>query len=410
LYHLVIMIDKRVFEFPIHYTTVIGQIAIGWGAHETVADECKAANVKKVLITTTGLNGTGIVDEIKQILMSHGISIEIFDRVTPNPKDYEVMEAYKVFKETGCDGVVSVGGGSSHDCGKGVRIVNANDGRNINDFVARLDPPWMETIKTLKPVTVPQITVNTTAGTGAESTAVAAIINTRTRAKGIIMSPGLAPRVALIDPMLVRLMPQRFIAWTGFDALAHAFESFISRMRSQYNSAIMLRAIKLVAENLREFTYNRMNHVACENMCWAENMAGVGIGFGGGVGLVHGLGHGLSSLYDVHHGLANAVVTLPLERYNESACPEKFAEMAAAMGVDTKGMSKIQAADKWFDEMERLLKDLNIETGNLNRQFGFQKTDVEHVITNQYANDFAREGNPRDFNYEDCVKLLEDLV
>jgi alcohol dehydrogenase class IV len=410
LYHLVTMIDKRVFEFPIHYTTVIGQVAIGWGAHETVADECKAANISKALITTTGLKGTGIVDEIKQILTSHGISIEIFDRVTPNPKDHEIMEAYKVFEETGCDGVVSVGGGSSHDCGKGVRIVDANDGRDIDDFVARLDPPWIETIKTFKPVTVPQITVNTTAGTGAESTAAAAIINTRTRAKGIIMVPGLAPRVALIDPLLVRLMPPRFIAWTGFDALAHAFESFISRMRSQYNLAIMLRAIKLVAENLREFTYNRMNHVACENMCWAENMAGVGIGFGGGVGLVHGLGHGLSSLYDVHHGLANAVVTLPLERYNESACPEKFAEMAAVMGVDTRGMSKIQAADKWFDEMERLLKDLNIETGNLNKQFGFQKTDVEHVITNQYANDFAREGNPRDFNYEDCVKLLEDLV
>ena len=320
------------------------------------------------------------------------------------------MEAYRFFKETRCDGVVSVGGGSSHDCGKGVRAVDANDGKNINDFFAHLDPPWMEMIKKFKPVTVPQITVNTTAGTGAESTAAAAIINTKTRAKGIIMIPGLAPRVGLIDPLLVRLMPQEFIAWTGFDALTHAFESFICRMRSQYNSAIMLRAIKLVAENLREFTYNRMNHVACENMCWAENMASVGIGFGGGVGLVHGLGHGLSSLYDVHHGLANAVVTLPLERYNESACPEKFAEMAAAMGIDTRGMSKIQAADKWFDEMERLLKDLNIETGNLNKQFGFQKTDVEHVVLNQYANDFTREGNPRDFNYEDCVKLLEDMV
>ena len=404
------MIDKRVFEFPIHYTTVIGQVAIGWGAHETVADECKAANIRKALITTTGLKGTGIIDEIKQILSSHGISVEIFDSVTPNPKDYEVMEAYRFFKETGCNGVVSVGGGSSHDCGKGVRAVDANDGKSINDFYAHLDPPWMETIKKLKPVTVPQIAVNTTAGTGAESTAAAAIINTKTRAKGIIMMPGLAPKVGLIDPLLVRLMPQKFIAWTGFDALTHAFESFICRMRSQYNSAIMLRALKLVAENLREFTYNRMNHVACENMCWAENMASVGIGFGGGAGLVHGLGHGLSSLYDVHHGLANAVVTLPLERYNESACPEKFAEMAAAMGVDIRGMSKIQAADKWFDEMERLLKDLNIETGNLNKQFGFQKTDVEHVVLNQYANDFTREGNPRDFNYEDCVKLLEDMV
>ena len=404
------MIDKRVFQFPIYYTFVIGQVAIGWGVHETVADECKAANIKKALITTTGLKGTGIVDEINQILTTNGISTEIFDKVTSNPKDYEVMEAYKVFKEAECDGVVSVGGGSSHDCGKGVRVVAANDGRNIRDFAVHLDPPWMELIKKFKPVTIPQISVNTTAGTGAESSCPAGIIDTKIRAKGLMIVPGMAPKIALIDPLLVRLMPQRFAAWTGFDALTHAFESYICRMRSHYNLAIQLRVVKLVAENLREFTYNRMNHVACENMCWAENMADVGIGFGGGVGIVHGLGHGLCALYGTHHGLANAAVTLPLERYNEPACPEKFAEMAEAMGVDIRGMTKMQAADKWFDEIERLLKDLNIETGNLNKQFGVQKKDVEHIIKNQYANDFAREGNPRDFDFEDCVKLLEGML
>jgi alcohol dehydrogenase class IV len=404
------MIDKKIFEFPVHYTSVIGQIAIGWGVHETVADECKAANIKKALITTTGLRGTGIVDEINQILTTHGISTEIFDKVTSNPKDYEVMEAYKVFKEAECDGVVSVGGGSSHDCGKGVRAIATNDGKYVCDMAVFLDPPWMETIKNFKPITIPQVSVNTTAGTGAESTTGAVIINTKVRAKRLVIVPGMAPNVALIDPLLVRLMPQRFAAWTGFDALTHAFESYISRMRSRYNLAIQLRAIKLVAENLREFTYNRMNHVACENMCWAENMACVGIGFGGGAGIVHGLGHGLSTLYDVHHGLANAVITLPLERYNEPACPDKFAEMAGAMGVDTRGMTKMQAADKWFDEIERLLKDLNIETGNLNKQFGLQKKDVEHIVTNQYANDFGREGNPRDFDFEECVKLLESML
>jgi methanol:N,N-dimethyl-4-nitrosoaniline oxidoreductase len=404
------VIDKKVFEFPIHYTTVIGQVAIGWGVHETVADECKAASIKKALITTTGLKGTGIIDEICRILTTHDISVEIFDKVTSNPKDHEVMEAYKVFREADCDGVVSVGGGSSHDCGKGVRAVAANNGRDINEFAVGVNPPWMEVIKDFRPITIPQISVNTTAGTGAESTAAAAIINTKNRAKGLMMAPGIAPKTALIDPLLVRLMPQKYIAWTGFDALTHAFESYICRMRSHYNSAIMLRAMKLVAENLREFAYNPMDPVACENMCWAENMGGVGIGFGGGAGIVHGLGHGLSALYGVHHGLANAVVTLPLERYNVPACPDKFADMAEAMGVDTRGMTSPQAADKWFDEIERLFKDLNIETGDLNRQFGFQKKDVEHVVRNQYENDFTREGNPRNFNFEDCVKLLEGML
>jgi alcohol dehydrogenase class IV len=404
------MIDKRVFEFPITYTDQVGRIALGWGAHETVADECKAAGIKKALITTTGLKGTGIVEEINQILTSHGIATEIFDKVTSNPKDHEVMDGYKVYREAGCNGVVSVGGGSSHDCGKGIRAVASNDGKYVCDMAVFLDPPWMETVKKHKPVTIPQISVNTTAGTGAESTFCGAIINTKVKAKQLVIVPGLAPAIALIDPYLVRLMPQNLAAWTGFDAFAHAFESCISRMSSGYNPAMMLRVIKLVAENLREFSYNRMNHTACENMCWAESMASVGLGFGGGVGIVHGLGHGLSVLHDCHHGLANAVVTTPLERYNEPSCPNRFAEMAEAMGVDTRGLTKMQAADKWFDETERLLSDLNIRTGNLNEQFGLQKKEVEHIVKWQYANDFAREGNPRDFNFDDCVRLLESML
>jgi alcohol dehydrogenase class IV len=404
------LIEKKLYEYPICYTTLIGKIAMGWGAHETVADECKAAGIKKALITTTGLKGTGIVDEINHILTSNGVTTVIFDKVTSNPKDYEVGEAYETFKETGCDGVVSVGGGSSHDCGKGVRAMAANDERYICDMSAFLDPPWMEEMKKYKPVTLPQIAVNTTAGTGAESTMAAAIVNTKVRAKQLIVLPGLAPTIALVDPLLIRIMPQNLAAQTGFDALAHAFESYICRIPSRYNTALMLQVIKLVSENLREFSYNRMNHTACENMCWAESMASVGLSFGGGVGMVHGLGHGLSVLYGVHHGLASAVVTLPIERYNEPSCPEKFAEMAEAMGVDIKGMSKMQAADKWLDEIERLLADLNIETGNLNKQCGLQRADIEHIVRYQYSNDFAREGNPRDFVFDDCVKLLEDML
>jgi alcohol dehydrogenase class IV len=389
---------------------VFGRIAIGWGVHETIGDECKAANIKKALITTTGLKGTGIVDEISQILKRNGIATVIFDKLTSNPKDYEVMEAFKVFKEGKCDGVVSVGGGSSHDCGKGVRALAANEGQYICDMAVFLDPPWFETLKKFKPVTIPQISINTTAGTGADSTPCAAIINTKVKAKQLVMVPGIGPNVALIDPLLVRQMPQNYVAWTGFDALTHAFESYICRARSHYNAAMQLRVLKLIAENLREFTYNRMNHVACENMCWAESMAGVSLGYGGGVGIVHGLGHGLSVLYDCHHGRASAVVTIPLERYNEPACPDKFAEMAAAMGVDTKGMSKMQAADKWFDEIERLLSDLNIKTGHLTEQFGLQRKDLEHIVRWQYEKDFARQGNPREFNFDECVKLLEDML
>jgi len=404
------MINKNIFQFPISYTGLIGQIAIGWGVHETVADECKAHGIKKALITTTGLKGTGIVDEIKSILNYHGIPTEIFNKITSNPKDYEMMEAYKVFKETGCDGVVSVGGGSSHDVGKGLRAVAANGGRYCCEMSALIDPPWMEEIKKYQPATIPQIAVNTTAGTGAESTNGAAVVNTRVKAKQLIMIAGLGPTIALTDPLLVRCLPKHLAAQTGFDAYAHAFESCISRMPSHYGKAIAYYVVKLVSENLREFAYNRMNHKACEAMCWAESMATVGLVFGGGVGIVHALGHGISVFCGTHHGLASAVLAVPGERYNQPSCVEKMAEMAAAVGVNTGGMTRLQAADKWLEELERLLKDLNIRTGDLNKQFGLKKEDIPHIVQWQYKTDFAREGNPRDFDYDEAVKLMESLL
>jgi len=402
------MIDKRIFQFPILYTANLGKIAIGWGVHETVGDECKAAKIKKALIITSGLKGTGVVDEIQGILNYHGVSTVVFDKITSNPKDYEVMEAYKVFQESQCDGVVSIGGGSSHDSGKAVRSIAANGGVYVGDLAVFINPPWMEVMKKFKPVTIPQISINTTAGTGAEFTYAGVVTNTRVRAKQLILVPGQTPTAALIDPLLVRLMPQNIAAWTGFDALAHAFESYIARVQSKYSNALFLETIRLVSENLREFAFNRMNHNACENMCYAESMAGIGIVLGAGGGIVHGLAHQISALTGCHHGRSNAVMSLAGERYNQPACPEKFGDMARAMGVDTRGMTAVQASDKWFEEIERLLKDLGIQTGNLKEQLGLKREDFDH-IARVYSNDWVSEGNPRDFNHADCIKILESV-
>jgi len=382
------------------------RIVFGWGSHETVADECKSAGIKKALIVTTGLEGTGIVEEIKGVLNYNGIPTEIFDKVTSNPKDHEVEAGLKVFLDTQCDGVVSIGGGSSHDCGKGIRALAANKGVYICDMAALIDPPWMETMKKFKPTSIPQVTVNTTSGTGAESTGCAAITNTRIKAKQLVVIPGIAPAAAIIDPLLARLQPQNLAAQTGFDGFTHAFEAYLARVRTPYSAYLSLGAIQYVAENLREFAYNRMNHKACESICWASSMAALALSMGAGVGLVHGLGHGISVLRGVHHGLANAVLTIPMERYNQGVSPDKFAEMVRFMGVDTRNLTKMEASDKWFEEVERLLKDLNIETGNLNKRFGLTKEDCAHIIKFQYSNDYAKEGNPRDYNYEDCYNLF----
>jgi methanol:N,N-dimethyl-4-nitrosoaniline oxidoreductase len=182
----------------------------------------------------------------------------------------------------------------------------------------------------------------------------------------------------------------------------------VTKVQGPYSYGILLRATQLIAENLREFTFNRMNDKACENMTAAATMGGIAIGFGAGAGIVHGLGHQLSALTDCHHGRANAVLALACERYNQPACVEKLAALAQAMGADTTGLNAIQASDLWFEEIERLLNDLEITPGHLHEQFGLKKEDIPHIVK-VYGNDFCSQGNPKPYNYEEVVKVLESV-
>jgi methanol:N,N-dimethyl-4-nitrosoaniline oxidoreductase len=403
------MINKEIFEFPIVYTNPIPRIALGWGAYQTIGDECKAAGMKKALIVTSGLKGTGIIDEITGVIKHAGVAVEIYNKITSNPKDHEIMAAYKMFKEAKCDGVVAVGGGSSIDTGKCVRVLDANGGKHITNYTVFLDPPFEETLKKMKPCTVPQISVATTSGTGAEVSSWAAISDTRSKAKVLVSGPNVHSTVAIVDPLLARLQSREMAAWSGFDAMAHGIEAFVTKVQGPYAYGMLLRAVELVYNNLREFTYNRMNNTACERMCWASTMGGIAIGFGAGAGIVHGLGHQISALTDVHHGRINGILMLAGERYNQPSIIEKLAALTRAMGVDTTGMTEWQAADHWFVEIEQLLKDLDITPGQLKKQLGLKETDLDKIVK-VYSNDFCSQGNPRKFNYDECINVLKSVL
>jgi alcohol dehydrogenase class IV len=403
------VINKEIFEFPIVYTNPIPRIALGWGAHQTIGDECKAAGMKKALIVTSGLKGTGIVEEIKGVIEHAGVATEIFDKVTSNPKDHEIMTAYKMFKEGQCDGVVAVGGGSSIDTGKCVRVIDANGGQHVTNFTVFLDPPFAETLKKMKPCTIPQISVATTSGTGAEVSSWAAISDTKSRAKVLVSGPNVHSTLAVVDPLLARLQPRNVAAWTGFDALSHAIEAFVTKVQGPYAYGMLLQANELIFNNLRNFVYNRMDKDACERMCWASTMGGIAIGFGAGAGIVHGLGHQVSALTDCHHGRINAVMMLAGELYNQPAAVDKFAAMTKAMGIDTRNMTKFEAADRWFDEIEQLLDDLEITPGNLSEQFGLEEKDIDHIVK-VYSNDFCSQGNPKAFDVEEVTDLMKRVL
>jgi alcohol dehydrogenase class IV len=227
--------------------------------------------------------------------------------------------------------------------------------------------------------------------------------------KVLVSAPNIHSTVAVIDPLLARLQPRNVAAWTGFDAMAHGVEAFVTKVQSPYAYGMLLRCVELVYKNIREFTYNRMNNTACERMCWAATMGGIGIGFGAGAGIVHGLGHQISALTDCHHGRINAIMMLAGERYNQPAAIEKLAALTRAMGIDTRKMTEWEAADRWFYEIEQLLKDLEITPGQLKKQFGLQEKDLEYIVK-VYSNDFCSQGNPKEFNHDEVLGVLKSAL
>jgi len=404
------MLNKQIRQFPLLYVHQHARQIVGCGAYEMTGMECKMYGITNALVVTTGLKGTGIVEEVCSVLKNAGIAYTIFDKVTSNPKDYEVKAGAKVYREAGCNGVVSIGGGSAHDAGKGIRICMTNEGENtdLRQFAAVLDPHYTTRIPTYKFVMIPQVSINTTCGTGADGTAFAIINDSEWVYKLILVVPGVAPAVGINDPVFTRMQPNNLVAWTGMDALCHAVEPFVGRLNLPVSHATSVRSIKLIAENLREAYANPWNEKALENMIWAQMIASMSYNMGGGMGMVHGLAHMVSVIKDQHHGLTNAIMMLPVERFNMVAAPERFGEIATAFGVDTRGMTKIQAAERALDEMEKLRNDVGITDISL-KQFNFTDADVEHTV--KWAlNDLSYEANPRDMKADDIRKIMKSMM
>ena len=262
------MDTTKVYEFPIREHWRQPRALLGAGAAELAGPEAATMGLKHVLFVTSGLRGTGIVDEVRGSFEDSGVAVTVYDGVESNPKDYNVMDAYQAFAQAECDGFVSLGGGSSHDTAKGARIVAAHDGRNVNDFAGlnvseRLDNP-------------PQIAINTTVGTGSETTPAYVITDTTSDNapyKWVGFDKACTTTLAINDPVLMLTQPAEYVAYTGFDTMAHASECYTNRVQMHSATPQSLRAVELVEDNLRQAYANPRDIDAMTNMMWAQYMA-----------------------------------------------------------------------------------------------------------------------------------------
>jgi methanol:N,N-dimethyl-4-nitrosoaniline oxidoreductase len=328
---------------------------IGAGLFDRLGAEAKEMGFRRALLVSTGLRGTGIVDEAERLLRAAGVEPVVYDKVESNPKDTQVMEIAALYDKERCDGYVSVGGGSSHDATKGARFVGAHDGRSINEFRHQ---------QSQRVPTPPHIAVNTTAGTGAETTRMAVITDTTSDdapIKWALRSHAIVPALAINDPILYLTMPTDLTAFCAYDVLAHASETVFSPHANPHSIALGGEAIRLTATHLRDAVANPRDYHARERMMWAQYIAAIAF-MSGKLGIVHGISHAVSAFYDTHHGL-NCGIILPWAWMDAGAVkPEIMGRVAEWMGESTAGLSKSEAADRAVDAMARLLDDLESPT------------------------------------------------
>lgn len=369
----------------------------GNGSVGVTGERCEILGAKKALIVTDEFLSNipdGAVERVAASLQEIGIDVTYYKGVEPNPKDANVQEGLKIFHDEQCDTIVTVGGGSAHDCGKGIGIAATHEGDLYENYAG---------IEKLTNPLPPLVCVNTTAGTGSEVTRHCVLTNEEKKIKYVIVSWRNTPLVSINDPELMLSKPAGLTAATGMDALTHAVESYISLGANPVTDASAIQAIILISENLRQAVAYGSNIEAREQMAYGSLLAGIAFN-NAGLGYVHAMAHQLGGLYDMAHGVANAILLPHVARYNLISNPEKFAKMAEFLGENIEGLSIRDAADRAIHAIEQLSRDVNIPSSL--KEMGVKKEDIERMAKMALEDGNAL-SNPIQGTEDDIKRIFE---
>ncbi len=317
---------------------------IGAQSVQRVPKKIRDLNAKKPLIVTDkGIVNSGILRQVTDILDEAHMMYALYDGTIPNPTDENVSEGISIYKQENCDSIITLGGGSAHDCGKGIGLVLAN-GQSIHVY---------EGVNKAANSLPPYVAINTTAGTASEITRFCIITDSIRKIKMTIVDWRLTPNVAINDPILMLGMPVSLTAATGMDALTHAVEAYVSTAATPITDACAEKAIKLIGKHLRTAVTQGKNLEAREGMCYAQYLAGMAFN-NAGLGYVHAMAHQLGGLYNLPHGECNAILLPHVENYNLTSNPKKFAVIAQLLGRNIDGLSLEEAAQACILAMSSL--------------------------------------------------------
>ncbi|MDQ0121139.1 alcohol dehydrogenase [Pseudomonas lini] len=324
---------------------------------------------KALIVTDTGLAKAGVAKMIAGKLAMLDIDSVIFDGAKPNPSIANVELGLGLLKDSGCDFVVSLGGGSPHDCAKGIALCATNGGQ-IRDY---------EGVDQSTKPQLPLIAINTTAGTASEMTRFCIITDESRHVKMAIVDRNVTPLLSVNDPALMVAMPKGLTAATGMDALTHAIEAYVSTAATPITDACALKAITLISNNLRLAVSDGSDLAARENMAYAQFLAGMAFN-NASLGHVHAMAHQLGGFYDLPHGVCNAVLLPHVQSFNALVCADRLRDVAVAMGVDTHGFSPEKGAQAAIAAIRNLSRDVEIPAGL--RELGAKLNDIPLLASN----------------------------
>ena len=360
------------------------QVDFGFGAIANIAAHAKQLGITHPLVVTDkGLVATGLV---KQVLGHLDGTATVFDGTPSNPTEDAILQAFQSYGEAGCDGIVAVGGGSSLDLAKGVRLLTGNK------------PPLAQYaaieggIGKISGNICPLIAVPTTAGTGSE-VGRAAVINLADGRKLGLISPHMLPSLSICDPELTLGLPPFLTAATGMDALSHCLETFMASAINPPAEAIAIDGLKRGYGALRTAVADGSDRDARWNMMMAS-MEGA-MAFQKGLGAIHSLTHPLGAIKELnlHHGTLNAILTPPVLRFNRSVIGAKWDVLTEILGGEP---------DR---QIEKLNRDIGIPSGL--DELGVTAAHRQQVAKAALL-DHCHATNPRIATEADYLALLEE--
>ncbi|MCR5812067.1 MAG: lactaldehyde reductase [Lachnospiraceae bacterium] len=367
----------------------------GHGAINEIPGIVASKGFKKAFVASDpDLVKFGVTAKVTDLLAKNGIEFEVYSNIKPNPTIENVQEGVDAYKASGADFMITIGGGSSMDTGKGIGIIVNNP-----EFY---DVRSLEGVAPTKKRTVFTIAVPTTGGTGAESTINYVITDVEKKRKFVCVDPNDIPDVAVVDPDMMSSMPKGLTASTGMDALTHAIEGYTTKGAWELSDCLDLEAIKLIAKNLRKAVQNDPD--GREGMALAQYVTAMAYS-NVGLGIAHSMAHTLGAVYDTPHGVACAMMLPIVMEFNKDFTGEKYKAIAEAFDIDTTGMDQETYRKAAIDAVQQLSVDVGIPT----KLEKLKEEDLPFLCESAAA-DACAPGNPREASLADYEAMFRKLM